>query len=104
MGRLAESLGLFTRSLTPPDDSTDPNTVGADVATPGDPDGVLLVGDPRPQSSLPVIRPSPWSGWPADWWTPNWQGHLNALTDTAWLCIDLNASLLAAMPPYLVGA
>jgi HK97 family phage portal protein len=26
------------------------------------------------------------------------------LTDTAWTCLDLNASLLATMPPYLVGA
>jgi HK97 family phage portal protein len=25
------------------------------------------------------------------------------LTDTAWLCLDLNASVLASMPPYLLG-
>jgi HK97 family phage portal protein len=26
------------------------------------------------------------------------------LTDTAWACLDLNGSILASMPPYLVGA
>jgi len=26
------------------------------------------------------------------------------LTDTAWACLDLNSSVLATMPPYLVGA
>lgn len=47
----------------------------------------------------------PWSGWPEDWFTPWWNsGRHAALVDTAWICIDLNASLLATMPPYLVGA
>jgi HK97 family phage portal protein len=46
----------------------------------------------------------PWSGWPAEWATPNWNGQVAALTDTAWLCVDLNASILASLPPYLVGA
>ena len=46
----------------------------------------------------------PWSGWPADWYTPNWSGHVARLTDTAWYCVDLNASVLASMPPYLVDA
>jgi HK97 family phage portal protein len=27
-----------------------------------------------------------------------------SLTDTAWMCVDLNASLLSTMPPYLVNA
>ena len=31
-------------------------------------------------------------------------GGSQALTDTAWACLDLNASVLATMPPYLVGA
>ena len=48
--------------------------------------------------------PSPWSGWPAEWWPPAWNGHASSLTDTAWTCLDLNASVLATMPPYLVGA
>jgi HK97 family phage portal protein len=44
----------------------------------------------------------PWSGWPAEWETPGWFGEQPDLTDIAWTCVDLNASLLAAMPPYLV--
>jgi HK97 family phage portal protein len=49
---------------------------------------------------------SPWAGWPADWATPWWNGYgnLETLVDTAWACIDLNASVLASMPPYLVNA
>ena len=46
----------------------------------------------------------PWSGWPAEWSTPPWNGYQPKLGDTAWTCCDLNASLLATMPPYLVGA
>lgn len=46
----------------------------------------------------------PWSGWPAEWWTPSWNGHVQRLTDTAWFCVDLNASVLASMPPYLVDS
>jgi HK97 family phage portal protein len=36
--------------------------------------------------------------------TPNWWGRVEALTDTAWMCLDLNASALGTMPPYLVNA
>jgi HK97 family phage portal protein len=47
----------------------------------------------------------PWSGWPADWTTPGWNsGRWGDLVDTAWVCLDLNANLLASMPPYLVDA
>jgi HK97 family phage portal protein len=68
--------------------------------------------DPGVQPSpLPRVIPSAWSGWPADWWPPFWGGAGGAgwgssqlLTDTAWLCVDRNASILATMPPYLVGA
>ena len=84
--------------------SVPPATVGPDVYRPGDPHGLELVdegrGLPWPRST---IRPSPWSGWPEEWATPLWN-QLEALTDTAWMCIDLNASILATMPPYLVGA
>jgi HK97 family phage portal protein len=58
-----------------------------------------------PPSLPPSIRPSAWSGWPAEWQTPNWTGSsLSTLTDTAWMCLDLNSSVLSTMPPYLVGA
>jgi HK97 family phage portal protein len=103
------------RSLRPPSGSVIPNdndpadvppaTVGPPEARPGDPNGVEIVSDgpgrPWPPS---IIRPSAWSGWPADWATPNWWGQLDALTDIAWSCIDLNSSLLSTMPPYLVDA
>lgn len=86
--------------------ASDPGTVGvADTVIPGDPNGVEFIGGGTggiiPRSN---VRPSPWSGWPAEWSTPNWWGQLQTLTDTAWTCLDLNSSLLATMPPYLVGA
>ena len=59
-----------------------------------------------PASSWPnsILRPSPWSGWPAEWDTPLWSNRVDDLTDIAWACVDLVASLLSTMPPYLVGA
>ncbi|MBO0743665.1 MAG: phage portal protein [Candidatus Dormibacteraeota bacterium] len=102
----------LTRSLQPPDitpndnDPADvpPATVGPNVATPGDPNGVEITGPTTLDSGLPPIWPSAWSGWPADWWPPMWGGKVTQLTDTAWACLDLNSSVLATMPPYLVGA
>jgi HK97 family phage portal protein len=80
-----------------------PGTVGPPSAVPGDPHGLVLEdggsGPPWPRSTL---VPSPWSGWPAEWPTPNWWGRCQQLTDTAWACLDLNSSVLATMPPYLV--
>jgi HK97 family phage portal protein len=107
--------GLFTRAIRPPDDivpnpndpaSVPPSTVGPDqLVRPGDPAGVqILDAGPATTGPPPTIMPSAWSGWPAEWWPPLWQGHLAQLTDTAWACIDLNASVLAAMPPFLVNA
>ena len=86
---------LWSRAIRPPDEI--PTT------SPGDPGGVDVTGTsgtPPPA----VMSPQPWAGWPAEWQTPNWDGQAGALTDTAWTCLDLNASLLATMPPYLVGA
>lgn len=98
---------LETRSVPNGNDpaSVPPATVGGDVARPGDAHGVEII-DEGPGALWPrsTITPSPWSGWPAEWSTPNWMGHLQTLTDTAWTCLDLNASLLATMPPYLVDA
>jgi HK97 family phage portal protein len=108
-------MGLFTRAIRPPDPgipngndpaSVPPATVGPPAVTPGDPHGVT-VSEPAPPSTprLPPPRVQPWSGWPAEWSTPNWGGSsMASLTDTAWACIDLNSSVLATMPPYLVDA
>jgi len=103
---------LLTRSIRPPDITPNPNdpadvppaTVGPPSAVPGDPNGIEIEQDDRYAASPPRIIPSAWSGWPADWWPPNWNGHGQRLTDTAWICVDLNASILATMPPYLVDA
>lgn len=79
------------------------STVGPEY-TPGDPDGVSFTGELRPAAALVPPPVQPWSGWPAEWTTPNWWGHVQLLTDTAWTCLDSNSSILATMPPYLVGA
>jgi HK97 family phage portal protein len=107
---------LEQRAIRPPDDvvpnendpaSVPPSTVGPDqLVTPGDPHGVAFAGDDPPLVSSRII-PSPWSGWPADWWPPYWGSggsSMASLTDTAWGAIDLNASVLSTMPPYLVNA
>ena len=105
-------MALFTRSIRPPDpelpNGNDPATampgsVGPPNVNPGDPHGVVVTGDSPPASRLPRIVPSPWSGWPSDWNT-GWYGGAQVLEETAWTCIDLNASILSTMPPYLVGA
>jgi HK97 family phage portal protein len=57
--------------------------------------------------SVPPVMP--WSGWPVEWDTPNWgssAGVPNMISkiSTVYGCIDMNSSILAAMPPYrLVG-
>lgn len=80
-----------------------PPTVGGADYSPGDPDGLVLEElDEEPVSrSLPFLAPSPWDGWPEGWST-QWQHHqhLSKLVDTAWFCLDLNASILSTMPLY----
>jgi len=99
-------------ALTPPDPVTPnpndpatvpPATVGPPSATPGDPHGLTVEGADVFAGAPPRIVASAWSGWPADWYPPAWS-NLNQLTDTAWMCLDLNSSVLSTMPPYLVGA
>src|SRR5262245_30050853 len=108
-------MGWFTRAIRPPDDivpnpndpvSVPPSTVGPDqLVTPGGPHGVTVAGADTFGGPPPSIIPSAWSGWPADWWPPLWNGsQLQALSDTAWMCLDLNSAALASMPPYLVDA
>ncbi len=107
---LASGLVVETRSAWDADpngnDPADvpPATVGPDVAQPGDPDGFEII-DGGAGGLIPRSRivPSPWDGWPAGWATPAWNARLDQLTDTAWACLDLNSSVLATMPPYIVG-
>ena len=78
-----------------------PATVGPPTARPGDPHGVEVVdeatGPPRGPTRFTA---SPWSGWPAEWSTPLFN-QFEGLVDTAWNCLDLNASVLSTMPPYI---
>ncbi|MQB02009.1 MAG: phage portal protein, partial [Actinobacteria bacterium] len=70
---------------------------------PGDPDGFEYEeGEDTQVRSLALPMPSPWSGWPAEWSTPNWGAGpgFGKLVDTAWAALDLNASVLASMPVY----
>lgn len=115
-GQPRDALGRFTveeRSLRPIDDTDDPNdnpsgvppaSVGKPDYDPGDPHGLELIdegpGVPRPRS---LLHASPWDGWPAEWNLPVF-GSAEDLVDTAWMALDLNASVFASMPPYLVGA
>ena len=82
--------------------SVPPATVGPPEARPGDPNGLELIdeGSPPPRNRPP--RAAPWSGWPAEWETPAW-GNLETLVDTAWMCLDLNASIISTMPPYTLA-
>ena len=102
------------RAIRPPSDpnandpaDVPPATVGPPDYRPGDPNGVLIEDGP-PASPPNRVLAQPWSGWPGEWWPPYWNASSNALawnlSDTAWMCLDLNASILSTMPPYLVGA
>jgi hypothetical protein len=100
---LGTSPGGETPNANPP---SSPATVGGADYTPGDPDGVTFDTPPTFTRSLPLPSPSLWSGWPADWNVPNWDfaSRLNELVDVAWACLDLNASVLSAMPVYRTRA
>jgi HK97 family phage portal protein len=81
-----------------------PDSVGP-TYRPGDPHGAVLE-DPTepPQNRMAAVVTSPWDGWPATWATPAWSANgsasLQDLTDVAWAALDLNASVLSAMPVY----
>lgn len=93
-----------------------PASVGPPDWQPGDPNQVEFDIPNTYSRAQPFPQPSPWSGWPEEWSTPYWDtGHggfgggyggfqtalgFNRLVDTAWACLDLNSSVLAAMPVY----
>lgn len=81
-----------------------PTSVGEPDWNPGHPDGFELVGwdESTENRSLPFVQPSPWSGWPADWSTPNFQiqAAQNRLIDIAWACLDMASNVVSAMPVY----
>jgi HK97 family phage portal protein len=78
------------------------SSVGPPGYHPGDPEG--FVYDPAPpvvNTRFATLSPSPWSGWPAEWATPEFAGKAQPLVDTAWNCLDLNSSILSTMPTFL---
>lgn len=82
-----------------------PSDVGAGPGyNPGDPDGLEFFSERSFGGPLPWLEPSAWSGYPADWATPNWGSQLGMqkLIDVAVAAIDLNASVLASFPVYLL--
>src|SRR4051812_21995285 len=100
------------RSFLPGDDTPNANPAGVDPAsvgvpdyTPGDPNGLDLVDGPPAPPWGRLLHASPWDGWPAEWNLPGLNtSRLEDMTDIAWAGVDLNASIFASMPPYLVGA
>jgi HK97 family phage portal protein len=77
-----------------------PPSVGPDY-TPGDPNGAEFEAAEPTGNRMAAIVTSPWDGWPAEWATPAWsQGRIGELVDSAWGALDLNASVLSAMPVY----
>jgi HK97 family phage portal protein len=102
-------LAFWDRFFGGRDDGVTPNDNGASAYSPGDPDGMSFDGEPTFHNrSLSFPMASAWDGWPGDWSTPAWDNigsysggyGLSRLIDTAWFCIDLNASVLSSMPVY----
>jgi HK97 family phage portal protein len=85
----------------------DPDSVGPGYR-PGDPEGVEVVDDDvTPENRMTAFVPSPWDGWPSSWASPQWSqlgSKFDDLVDAAWAALDLNSSVLSAMPLYRVKA
>ena len=96
---------LTGAGATPNSTVSTPDSVGP-TYNPGDPNGVEIVDDDvEPEGRMAAFVPSPWDGWPASWASPQWNQlgpKYDSLVDTAWAALDLNASVLSAMPLYRV--
>src|SRR5215216_113402 len=106
MGFWSQSWQWFTGAgATPNSTVSTPDSVGP-TYSPGDPHGVEVVDDDvAPEGRMAAIVPSPWDGWAAGWSSPQWQqmgSKFEDLVDAAWAALDLNASVLSAMPVYRV--
>lgn len=81
-----------------------PSDVGANQSgyNPGAPSLVHFEESHRIAEPLPWLQPSPWSGYPQEWSTPDWTSQIgmHKLVDAAWAAIDLNASVLSTFPVY----
>lgn len=98
---LGERSGPVNYAGEIPNANVPPTSVGP-PHTPGDPNGVEFDTTETFSRAMPAWYPSPWSGWPADWSTPNFGAGpgFGQLVDTAWAGLDLNSSVIAAMPVY----
>ena len=103
---------LEERQLRPADHVDTPNTnpsgvapasVGVPDYEPGDTDGLVVESGPPAPPMGRLFHASPWDGWPAEWNLPV-LGKVDELVDIAWMALDLNSSVFASMPPYLVDA
>jgi HK97 family phage portal protein len=98
---------LTGAGATPNTTVENPDSVGP-TYRPGDPHGVTLDDPTGPvQQRMAAVVTSPWDGWPAQWATPAWgsgSSTLEQLTDVAWAALDLNSSVLSAMPVYRTRA
>jgi HK97 family phage portal protein len=93
---------LTGAGATPNTTVENPDSVGP-TYRPGDPNQAEFEAAAGPvQQRMAAVVTSPWDGWPAQWATPAWgaSSTLEQLTDVAWAALDLNASVLSAMPVY----
>jgi HK97 family phage portal protein len=92
---------LTGAGATPNATAGDPDSVGPGYR-PGDPHGVEIEPATAVHNRMAAIVPSPWDGWPASWASPQWGSsqQLDELVDVAWAALDLNSSVLSAMPVY----
>jgi HK97 family phage portal protein len=93
---------LTGAGATPNATVENPDSVGP-AYRPGDPNQFEFEDAAGPpQNRMAAVVTSPWDGWPAQWATPAWASTstLEQLTDVAWAALDLNASVLSAMPVY----
>jgi len=93
---------LTGAGATPNTTVENPDSVGP-TYRPGDPNQAVLEDAPGPvQQRMAAVVTSPWDGWPAQWATPAWSSSpvIQDLTDVAWSALDLNSSVLSAMPVY----
>jgi len=103
-GREDRSLRPSRATVTPPVTPNEnppgvpPASVGVPDYVPGDPNGLVITEEGTPRGPTRFTA-SPWSGWPAEWCPPI-LGQFEDLVDTAWMCLDLNASVISTMPPY----
>ena len=100
------------RSLPPrdnPPNGTPPGETGAFGPISVGPDASEGFGNTHVM--YPASNPPPeaqaWSGWPVGWQVPwsaggSWAGQFSRTLDLVFACLDLNSSVLATMPPYIV--